>query len=154
MHTSAELPTTSMPLKTISMLFSFTLNEQETSNEDHMLSLRAINNMQSQMRTSHSKAEVWITFVHRCPPTTKNIHLAKCVMWEQRIIQTSCSLKKNLHSVKQEYATRQHKVSQCYTFKKKKNKWFYLKRFYGCNLEEPFENSCSNKNSNIHFHIK
>lgn len=30
-RTSAELPSTSMPFKTISMLFSFTLNEQENS---------------------------------------------------------------------------------------------------------------------------
>lgn len=114
-----------MPLKTTSMLFSFTLNEHETSNKDHMLSLHEINNMQSQMRTSHDKVEVQITVVNRHPPTTKNIHLAKCVTWEQRITQTSRSLKKNLHSVKQEY-TKGSKVSQCYTSKKEKKKEIIL----------------------------
>lgn len=81
MHTSTELPSTSMPFKTVSTLFSFTLNEQETVNKEHTLSLHAINNMESQMRTGYGKLEVLITFVNRCPPTTQNMHLEKCVMW-------------------------------------------------------------------------
>lgn len=81
MHISAEPPSASMPFKATIMLFSFTLNEQETFNKENTLLLHAINNMKSQIRTSHGKLEVQITFVNRCPPTTKNIHLEKCVMW-------------------------------------------------------------------------
>lgn len=81
MHTSTEISSISMPFKTISMLFIFTLSEQETVNKEHILSLHAINNMESQMSTSHGKLEVQITFVTRCPLTTKNIHLEKHVTW-------------------------------------------------------------------------
>jgi len=80
-HTSAELPSTSMPFKTASMLFSFARKEQETVNREYTQSLHAVSNMESQMRTSHGKLEVQITFVNRCPTTPQNIHLEKHVMW-------------------------------------------------------------------------
>lgn len=90
MHTSAELPSTSIRLKTTSMLFSFTLNEQEAFSEEYTLSLHAILYVEFQIRTSHHKLEAPISFVSSCPPITQNVLLENCHVAAED--NTRCSL--------------------------------------------------------------
>lgn len=89
-HANAELPSVSIQLKTTSVLFSFTLNEQEAFSGAYMLPLHAIRCVEFQTKTSHDKLEAEITCVRSCPPVTQNILLENCYAVAED--NTRCSL--------------------------------------------------------------
>lgn len=90
MHANAELPSVSIQLKTTSVLFSFTLNEQEAFSGAYMLPLHVIRCVEFQTKTSHDKLEAEITCVRSCPPVTQNILLENCYAVAED--NTRCSL--------------------------------------------------------------